>query len=73
MPSDVPHPSSLRGAWWGALACFILAGATGFLFRLGLSTGTTAGLDLTNVRHAHSHLMLLGFVTLGLVAAASSV
>lgn len=53
----------LEWAWWGALAVFVLAGSTGALYRLGLTYGWTVGLDLTNVRHAHSHLMYFGWVT----------
>lgn len=42
------------------MACFILAGLTGFLFRLGM-LGWTGGLNLSNIRHAHSHLMFFGW------------
>ena len=52
-----------RWLWRGALGCLILAGLTGVLFRFGLRYGFTMGLDLGNVRHAHSHLMYLGWVT----------
>jgi hypothetical protein len=53
----------LRRAWPVALGLFVLAGATGVLYRLGLTYGWTAGLDLVNIRHAHSHLMYFGWVT----------
>ncbi len=46
-----------------SLVCFILAGLTGFLFRLGPAYGYTAGFALDNIRHAHSHLMYFGWTT----------
>jgi hypothetical protein len=49
--------------WLAALACFVIAGATGSLLRFGLLNGLPAGLSLVNVRHAHSHLMYFGWVT----------
>ena len=52
-----------NGAWVGALWCFVLAGATGAFFRFGMAYGTTGGLSLANVRHAHSHLMYFGWAT----------
>jgi len=45
----------------GIFGAFVLAGLTGTLYRVGLAFGWTAGLDLGNVRHAHSHLMYLGW------------
>jgi len=53
----------LTWVWWSALAVFVLAGSTGALYRMGLAHGWTAGFDLTNIRHAHSHLMYFGWVT----------
>lgn len=44
-----------------ALICFILAGLTGFLFRLSMVHPLSIGLSLTNIRHAHSHLMFFGW------------
>lgn len=49
--------------WLAALACFVIAGATGSLLRFGLLRGLPAGLGLVNVRHAHSHLMYFGWAT----------
>ena len=40
-----------------------MAMATGMLYRLGLAFGYTAGLELGNIRHAHSHTMYFGWVT----------
>lgn len=54
--------------WHAALGCFVLAGATGALFRFGMVYGLPAGLELVNVRHAHSHLMYFGWVTPALMA-----
>lgn len=63
---------SLQRVWFAALACFVLAGATGSLMRFGLLSGFPAGLQLLNVRHAHSHLMYFGWVTPALMALIAS-
>lgn len=42
---------------------FIVAAATAVLYRTGQAYGFTAGLDLVNIRHAHSHTMYFGWVT----------
>jgi hypothetical protein len=46
-----------------ALLLFVLAGLTGALYRFGIAYGMTGGLSLENIRHAHSHLMYMGWVT----------
>ena len=63
-----PDPRPLRWVWRGALAFFVLAGLTGALFRFAVAQGTVFGLDLGNVRHAHSHAMYFGWVTPALMA-----
>ncbi len=60
--------SDTRWAWLAALGCFILAGLTGALFRFGMLYGLPEGLQLGNVRHAHSHLMYFSWVTPALMA-----
>jgi hypothetical protein len=58
--------------WPTALALFLLAGLTGSLLRYGQLQGLPAGLNLVNVRHAHSHLMYFGWATpalMGLIVA----
>ncbi|MDZ7773760.1 MAG: hypothetical protein U5K31_13630 [Balneolaceae bacterium] len=50
-----------RWLWQGALFCFILAGATGLLYRTGMVAPIPGGLSLDNLRHAHSHLMFFGW------------
>ena len=57
-----------RFAWFGALAWFVLAGATGVLLRFGLLYGLPEPLQFSNVRHAHSHLMYFGWATPALMA-----
>jgi len=57
----------VRSYWYGALAAFVLAGATGAFLRFGLLYGM-AGLDYANVRHAHSHLMFFSWLTPSLMA-----
>lgn len=49
--------------WVGSLTCFLVAASTGALYRFGMIYGLPAGLALGNVRHAHSHLMFLGWAT----------
>lgn len=61
-------PPVIRYAWLGALACFVLAGLTGALYRFGIAYGLTFGLDLVNIRHAHSHMMYFGWATPALMA-----
>ncbi|MCA9929911.1 MAG: hypothetical protein KC419_15615, partial [Anaerolineales bacterium] len=66
------HRSRWRWVWLAALGCFVLAGSTGILLRFGMLLGFPYGLQYANVRHAHSHLMYFGWVTLaamGLMAA----
>ena len=48
--------------------CFVIAGSTGVLYRAGLLFGLPGGLDFSNVRHAHSHLMYFGWVTPAIMA-----
>ncbi|PKD42722.1 hypothetical protein [Rhodohalobacter barkolensis] len=53
----------LQKVWLWSLSFFMLAALTGFLYRWGLIGGEIFGLRLTNVRHAHSHLMFFNWVT----------
>ncbi|MFA5668063.1 MAG: hypothetical protein WC967_02390 [Balneolaceae bacterium] len=47
--------------WQWILFSFVLAGLTGFLFRLGFLTPLPFELSLANIRQAHSHLMFFGW------------
>ena len=53
----------LQKVWLWSLSFFLLAALTGFLYRWGLIGGDTLGLRMSNVRHAHSHLMFFNWVT----------
>jgi hypothetical protein len=53
----------LQKVWLWSLSFFMLAALTGLLYRWGLIGGEIFGLRLTNVRHAHSHLMFFNWVT----------
>ncbi len=66
--NDVSRPPVLTRYWLAALGCFVVAGTTGALYRFGLVLGLPWGLALTNVRHAHSHLMYFSWVTPALMA-----
>lgn len=59
---------ALRRLWWASLLVFVLAAATGAWLRYGLLYGFPGGLQFTNVRHAHSHLMYFGWVTPALMS-----
>lgn len=52
---------SLSILWQLPMACFVLAGLTGFLYRWGLLGYNIFGLSLENIRHAHSHLMFFSW------------
>ncbi|MGD8427729.1 MAG: hypothetical protein PVH63_08850 [Balneolaceae bacterium] len=47
--------------WNLSLLCFIIAGITGFGYRLGMAGELPFPVNLQNVRHAHSHLMFFGW------------
>lgn len=49
--------------WKLPLVCFVIAGLTGVLYRLGMVGWLPDALNLSleNVRHAHSHLMFFGW------------
>lgn len=59
---------SYQWVWRIVLGVFALAGSTGALMRFGLMYGFPWGLQFSNVRHAHSHLMYFGWVMPGLMA-----
>ena len=58
---DTPHPG--RWIWQGSLVLFCVAVATGALFRFKVAYGGVEALSLGNIRHAHSHLMYMGWAT----------
>ncbi|MCA9969296.1 MAG: hypothetical protein KC425_03725 [Anaerolineales bacterium] len=64
MNHDAP---SFRSEWLAALAVFVLADSTGAFMRFGAIHGML-GLQFTNLRHAHSHLMYFGWATPALMA-----
>lgn len=47
--------------WNLSLFSFVVAGITGFSYRLGMIGQLPFNLNLENVRHAHSHLMFFGW------------
>jgi hypothetical protein len=53
----------LQKVWLWSLLFFLLAAFTGFVYRWGLIGGDILGLRMSNVRHAHSHLMFFNWVT----------
>lgn len=50
--------------WQWALFSFVIAGLTGFLYRIGFIFALPSGLEFENIRHAHSHLMFFGWASL---------
>jgi hypothetical protein len=63
MAEEMAGRQSGRRLWLLALGAFVLAGSTGVLLRAGMLYGFPAGLQFTNVRHAHSHLMYFAWAT----------
>jgi hypothetical protein len=61
-----------RLTWGVALGLFVVANLTGVLFRwaiaIGLESAELGGLQLGNIRHAHSHLMFFGWATPALMS-----
>jgi len=55
--------NSKSKSWQWAFLCFVVAGLTGFLYRVGFVTGLPDGCNLINIRHAHSHLMFFGWAS----------
>lgn len=56
------NPKKAGWLWQSALASFMLAALTGFLYRLGMIGWLPEwGFSLGNIRHAHSHLMFFGW------------
>jgi hypothetical protein len=58
------HPVKLKYSsflWQASIACFLLAGITGFVYRLGILGWMSGELSFGNVRHAHSHLMFFAW------------
>lgn len=58
----LPASDPWQRVFAAAFACFAIGAAAGALFRLGVLHGF-GGLMAGKVRHAHSHLMLMGWVT----------
>lgn len=56
------HDKNLH-IWKASLLAFVIAAATGLFFRIGMIDGFSAGFEPAHIRHAHSHLMLMGWVT----------
>jgi len=55
--------NDVRKVWFLSLACFVIAGFTGFLFRWGMIGNIYGEMSLQNIRHAHSHLMFFCWIT----------
>jgi len=58
---DDVHPGPW--VWWGSLLLFCVAAATGAAFRFKMAYGGLDAVSLGNIRHAHSHLMYMGWAT----------
>lgn len=54
--------------WIAALVVFVLAAMTGSIYRWGTVFGPPFGWKLGYIRHAHSHLMYMGWATPALMA-----
>ncbi len=58
----------LRRLWLVSAWTFVLAAASGALFRWGMLSSFPFDLIASNIRHGHSHLMLMGWATPALMA-----
>src|SRR5690606_19677098 len=57
-----------QALWRAALACFVIAGASGALLRFGFLYGLPRGIDASHLRHAHSHFMYFSWATPAIAA-----
>jgi hypothetical protein len=55
--------STLYVCWNLSLVAFVIAAIAGVVFRLGMLDGFALGFAPGHLRHAHSHLMLMGWTT----------
>ncbi|MFU8803041.1 MAG: hypothetical protein ACNA8W_04445 [Bradymonadaceae bacterium] len=60
---DSAPASGFYICWVLALIAFVIAAASGILFRMGMLDGFALGFAPHKIRHAHSHLMLMGWTT----------
>lgn len=55
--------SEFATIWKLSLLSFVIAALTGVLYRYGFLGPLPSGLHLSNIRHAHSHLMFFNWIT----------
>lgn len=55
--------NTYKRIWQLSLGSFLVAALTGFLYRFGMLYPLPESLDLVNIRHAHSHLMLFNWIS----------
>lgn len=58
----------LRTLWLASVWAFVGAAVLGVLFRWGMAASFPFGLEAADIRHGHSHLMLMGWATPALMA-----
>lgn len=58
----------LRRLWVTSALVFVVGAAAGACFRWGMMASFPEGWNAGNIRHAHSHLMLMGWATPALMA-----
>ncbi|TXD35678.1 hypothetical protein FRC98_15850 [Lujinxingia vulgaris] len=63
-----PNLAAPRRLFMASALGFVVAAALGALFRFGMLRGDFFGLQAGDLRHAHSHLMLMGWATPALIA-----
>lgn len=67
-PRHTPTLARARRLFMASALGFVVAAALGALFRFGMRRGDFFGLQAGDLRHAHSHLMLMGWATPALIA-----
>lgn len=60
-PTKILDKTNTPILWNLSLLSFIVAGITGFCYRLGMTGNVPFNLNMVNLRHAHSHLMFFGW------------
>jgi hypothetical protein len=63
--NDIPHiiKSEFSTIWKLSLLSFVIAALTGVIYRYGFLGPLPGWLHLSNIRHAHSHLMFFNWIT----------
>ncbi len=68
MSDNFERQKGLRRLWMASAWLFVAGAVAGVCFRWGMVASFPDGWDAGNIRHGHSHLMLMGWATPALMA-----